>query len=73
MMWEQILSEILHNRYGRLFGVVIGLLFGIFVLFLGFLQTIFVASCIFIGYIIGKRVDDNESIREIMERLFKER
>lgn len=72
-MWEDLLLEILRSHRGKLFGAVVGLFFALLVIVLGFFQSIFVACCIFIGYIIGKRVDDNESVREIMERIFKER
>lgn len=72
-MWEELLLEILRSHRGKLFGAGVGLIFALLVIILGFFQAIFVACCIFIGYIIGKRVDDNESIREIMERIFKER
>lgn len=72
-MWEELLLEILRSHRGKLFGAAVGLFFALLVIALGFFQSIFVACCIFIGYIIGKRVDDNESVREIMERIFKER
>lgn len=72
-MWKEILREILTNHRGKFFGGLLGLIFGILVITLGFLQTVFVVACLYIGYIIGKRVDDNESIKEVMDHLFKER
>lgn len=72
-MWQELLVEVLRYHRGKLTGALVGLLFALLVLAFGFLQTIFIALCMFIGYIIGKRIDDNESIREVMERLFKER
>jgi uncharacterized membrane protein len=72
-MWEELMLEILRSHRGKLFGAVVGLIFALLVIALGFFQAVFIACCIFMGYIIGKRVDDNESIREIMERIFKER
>lgn len=71
-MWKQFLSELLQNHQGKFLGIVLGLLFGLLVIILGFLQTVFLACCIYIGYIIGKRVDENESIRDLVERIFKE-
>ena len=71
-MWTQLLSELLHNNQGKFLGVLAGLIFGLFVIIIGFLQTLFLACCIGIGYIIGKRADDNESIRDIVERIFRE-
>jgi len=72
-MWKQVLKELLQHHRGKIFGILLGLIFGLLVIIIGFLQTIFVALCIYIGYIIGKRVDENENIREIMEHIFKER
>lgn len=72
-MWEKLLSEALRSHRGKLFGILLGLTFGIMVISLGFLQTVFIGACIYIGYIIGKRVDDNESLREVMERIFRDK
>lgn len=72
-MWGQLIAELLHRHRGKLFGIALGLTFGLLVIFVGFLQTVFIACCIFIGYIIGKRIDDNESFREVMDHIFKER
>ena len=71
-MWMQLLTELLHSNQGKAIGVLAGLVFGLLVIIIGFLQTIFLAGCIWIGFIIGKRADDNESIREIVERIFRE-
>ena len=72
-MWKQVLTELLQYHQGKFFGILLGLTFGLLVILIGFLQTIFVAVCIYAGYIIGKRVDDNESIKEVMEHIFKEK
>lgn len=72
-MWERVLTELLQYHRGKLFGIVLGLVFGMLVITIGFLQTLFVSLCIYVGYIIGKRVDDSEGIREVMDHLFKER
>lgn len=72
-MWEQLLTEILNNHRGKFFGALGGLVFALLVIWIGFLQTIFIACCIFIGYIIGKRVDESENLREVIERIFRER
>lgn len=72
-MWKELLTEILTKHRGKFFGALIGLFFGILVITLGFLQTVFVATCLYVGFIIGKRVDDNESLKEVMEHIFRER
>lgn len=72
-MLEKIFTELMRFHRGKLFGILFGLLFSILVITLGFLQTIFIACCIYVGYIIGKRVDDNESLKEVMEKFFRDR
>lgn len=71
-MLEKIVLEITQNR-GKVIGLFAGLIFGILVINIGFLKTLFITLCLYLGYIIGKRVDDNESIREVIERMLKDR
>jgi uncharacterized membrane protein len=73
-MWIELLTELLTKHRGKFIGALFGLVFGILVITLGFLQTVFVATCLYVGYIIGKRIDDdNETLRDVVERIFKER
>jgi len=71
-MWENILLELLKHR-GKLIGLLIGLLFAYLVIARGFLITLFILLCLYIGFTIGKRFDDNESLREVIERILKDR
>jgi uncharacterized membrane protein len=71
-MLERILKELIKNR-GKVIGLLAGLTFGIMVIKVGFWQTLFITLCLYIGYIIGKRIDDNESLQEVIERILKER
>ncbi len=71
-MLERILTELIKHR-GKVMGLLSGLTFGIMVIKVGFWQTLFITFCLYIGYIIGKRIDDNESLKEVIERILKER
>ncbi len=71
-MLEQIIAGIIKNR-GKVVGLLAGLAFGIMVIKVGFWQTLFVTICLGLGYVIGKRIDDNESLQEVIERIIKER
>jgi len=71
-MWENILLELFRHR-GKLIGLLIGLLFAYLVIDHGFLITLFVMLCLYIGFTIGKRFDDNESLRGVLERILKDR
>ncbi|MGI6225438.1 MAG: DUF2273 domain-containing protein [Peptococcales bacterium] len=69
----RIIEYLLNQHRGKTIGVVIGLLFSILVITLGLLQTVFISVCIYIGFIIGKRLDDNESFNDLVQRLFKDK
>lgn len=68
-MWKQVIINLFNNNRGKCTGVLIGLFIGIFVLTIGFFRTLFLAICILIGYYIGKKIDNKESIIEIIERI----
>lgn len=70
-MWKDLLNELMTKHRGKTIGGLIGLIFGILVITVGFLQTVFVAICLYVGYIIGKRIDDNETLKDVVERIFK--
>lgn len=72
-MWRILSTEMLQHHRGKTIGILLGLVFGLLVITIGLLQTVFVVLCIYVGYIVGKRVDDNESIKDVMEHLFKDR
>ncbi|SMB94861.1 Small integral membrane protein [Desulfonispora thiosulfatigenes DSM 11270] len=72
-MLEKILDEVLTHHKGKFFGILIGLLFSVLVISVGLLETIFIAVCIYIGFVVGKRVDQNESFYSIIDKVFRER
>lgn len=71
-MWENILMELIKHR-GKIVGLLIGLAFAYLVLAHGFWRTLFIILCLYIGFIIGKRIDDNESLRGVIERILRDR
>jgi uncharacterized membrane protein len=68
-MNAKLLEEIWLHHSGKISGVTIGLLVGIFILAVGFFQTLFVMICVIIGYVVGKRIDEKEDIMDILEKL----
>jgi uncharacterized membrane protein len=70
---KNIFEELMTHHRGKTFGIVLGLIFSILVITVGLLETIFIAVCIYIGYIIGKRLDDNESFNDLVHKLFKDK
>ncbi len=71
-MWENILIELLKHR-GKIIGLLIGLAFACSVINYGFWRTFFIMLCLYLGFIIGKRIDDNESLKSVIERILKDR
>ncbi|MGI6587795.1 MAG: DUF2273 domain-containing protein [Peptococcia bacterium] len=71
-MWENILIELLKHR-GKIIGLLIGLVFACLVINHGFWRTFFIILCLYIGFIIGKRIDDNESLKSVVERILRDR
>ncbi|WP_227765999.1 DUF2273 domain-containing protein [Zhaonella formicivorans] len=72
MEWERVLEEILKNHRGKLFGIVLGLCFGLLAALFGFWKAVFIAFCIVIGYIVGKRIDENKNFKSLLEKLFED-
>lgn len=68
-----ILIELWRHHKGKTIGIALGLIFGIMVVSFGFWQALFIYFCVFIGFIIGKRIDNRTSIKETVERIFSAR
>jgi uncharacterized membrane protein len=69
MMWKEYLIKVFSENEGKVLGVVIGLFVGILVLWIGFFKSMFIVICVLLGYYIGKKKDNKESIFEIIEKL----
>jgi uncharacterized membrane protein len=57
---------------GKVIGVLLGLLASILFISYGFWRTIFIMFCIFVGYYIGKKIDDNTNIEAWIRKFFKQ-
>jgi uncharacterized membrane protein len=68
-VYKETLLNIFENNRAKCIGVLLGFLFAISSLFIGFFKTIFIVICIFLGYYIGKKIDNKESIIEVIERI----
>lgn len=63
--------EYYKTHSGRVKGALIGLIIAIGILTLGFLKTIFIAICVFLGYYIGKQYEmDKNFWRKILNKIF---
>lgn len=68
-MRTELLIELWQRHSGKITGMFIGLLIGIFILVFGFLNTLFVIICMAAGYVVGKRIDEKEDIMEILGKI----
>lgn len=68
-MLEDILQDIWNNYRGRLLCSLLGLFLGVMVLWLGFLQALFLLLCIILGFFIGYKLDKKEDLLEWLDRL----
>lgn len=63
----------LEKYKGRVLGVGLGGFLGLMILRYGWLSTFFWIICLSLGYIIGRRLDENESWQDIIERFWPKR
>ena len=68
-MDQKLLFELWQHHSGKIIGCILGFLVGMFILLLGFFQTLFILFCIIAGYVVGKRIDEKEDIAEILDKL----
>ncbi|MBS3984193.1 MAG: DUF2273 domain-containing protein [Selenomonadales bacterium] len=64
-----IIRALLMHYRGRVIGTVAGITFALVYLYFGFLQTLFIGACALIGYYIGTRLDADEDLRSLLERI----
>ncbi|NLK00509.1 MAG: DUF2273 domain-containing protein [Clostridia bacterium] len=69
MGWNDLFQEIMKNHRGKAIGILLGLILGLFTVVLGFFKTFLVAICISIGYILGRRVDDDEDFKNWIDKI----
>lgn len=63
--------KILMDRHkGKMIGVILGLLVGLLIILFGFWKALFIITCIVIGYLIGKRFDEEGPFGEWWERFW---
>ncbi|WP_019122825.1 DUF2273 domain-containing protein [Brevibacillus massiliensis] len=64
MLWNLLLEH-----KGKVLGVLAGLLFGIIFLIVGFWKTVVFILFVAAGFFIGRKLDDKEDLREILDRI----
>jgi uncharacterized membrane protein len=70
-MLDKVIVYILTEHRGKTIGITLGLLTSILFISFGFWRTIFIVFCIFAGYQVGKKLDDNTDLEFWLNNLFK--
>ncbi|MTI79968.1 MAG: DUF2273 domain-containing protein [Firmicutes bacterium] len=73
MWYKHLLHEIMEHHRGKALGALLGLLFGWFAIVYGLFKALFVTLCIALGFFIGKRLDENNNMKQIIDKLFGQR
>jgi len=71
-MFEKMIVYLMTEHRGKVIGVILGLLASILFISYGFWRTMFIMLCIFAGYFIGKKIDDNTNIEAWIKKFFNQ-
>jgi len=66
-------SKIWEEHPGTLIGLAIGILVGIIYLIVGFWKTVIFIFFVSIGVYLGKKIDNRQDIRDILEEILPEK
>lgn len=66
---KELLREAWLNHRGKLLGTILGLVLGACILIFGFFKTCFVVICGAIGLFVGKKLDDQENLYDVIEKI----
>ncbi|HBM74296.1 MAG TPA: hypothetical protein DD429_01900 [Clostridiaceae bacterium] len=68
-MLKDYLLDILNKNHGKIIGSILGLALAILMLIIGFFRTLLIALFVLLGYYIGKKIDNKESLIDILDRI----
>lgn len=66
---KEFLLNIFSKNQGKIIGSFIGLVLAVFILLIGFPRTLLIALFVFVGYYIGKKIDNKEDLVELLDRI----
>ncbi|MDD4801713.1 MAG: DUF2273 domain-containing protein [Syntrophomonas sp.] len=70
-MLEKIILFVITEHRGKTIGIFMGMIASFLVINYGFWRTMFIAFCIALGYILGKKIDDKTDLEVWIKNLFK--
>ncbi len=72
-MSEQNWWHVVKEHWGKILGGLLGLIFAILVINIGFWWSVFVFLCVGIGLLIGWRLDVSKNVGLYLDRIFAPR
>lgn len=73
-MFKEIILRLIEytkSNKGKTFGILTGFLIAVFIIVLGFFKTIFIVLCSCLGYYIGKKIDNGDSLKDVFYKIFE--
>lgn len=67
-IFNKMIEYIKFNK-GKVFGGIIGFIIAILVLIIGFFKTFFIVVSTWVGYYLGSKLDNRESIGEFFKKI----
>lgn len=68
-----LLAYLLGEHLGKVLGLLGGLVISLLIIYLGFIHTVFIVTFSLVGYYLGSRIDNRESIRDLLNRILPPR
>lgn len=73
-MWDRFLKDIWPTHKGKIVGCGLGLFVGIIIMAFGLLWSLFILALATAGYIVGKRIDDDDrELGDVLDRILPPR
>lgn len=72
-MWAELFREIMTNHRFKFFGAVFGFVFGILAINFGIIKTILILLATWIGFSVGKGMDAEGSVKNMLAKVFGEK
>ncbi|MGI6537402.1 MAG: DUF2273 domain-containing protein [Caldicoprobacterales bacterium] len=66
---KEFLLAFFENHKGKTIGILCGLIFGVFILLIGFWRVLLLLLCILLGYWLGSFHDNNESFYSFLNKI----
>lgn len=68
-MRREIIKETLLNHRWKIIGSISGFFISMLIIFMGLFKSLFIIFCVLIGYYIGRRIDNNENLSDVLDKI----